>query len=100
MRTCRFTPDDRRAKILPVALKIAAAKGYTNMTVQDVAEACGLSRGTVNHHFGNVAALRTAVINLALAKRRWPVIAQAIIAKAPEVKDLPAELKAEALRRV
>ena len=100
MRIYRLTPEDRRAKILPIALKLAVDKGYTNLTVQDVAEATGLSRGTINHHFGNVAALRSAVVELALVKRRWPVIAQAVVAKAPEVKDLPADIRAEALRRV
>lgn len=54
-----------REEILTAALRIIAENGYTGATLQQVADAVGLSKPGVLHHFGSRDGLFTAV----LAKR-------------------------------
>lgn len=51
-----------REQILTAALRIIAENGYTGATVQQVADAVGLSKPGVLHHFGSRDALFTAVL--------------------------------------
>ncbi len=58
----RDTPE----RILEAALKVFAEKGYIGATVDHVAEAAGLTKGAVYHHYANKQALL-----LALMERRF-----------------------------
>jgi AcrR family transcriptional regulator len=51
-----------RAQILDEALRIIGENGYTGATVQEIADAVGMSKPGVLHHFGSRDALLTAVL--------------------------------------
>jgi len=97
MKQIRYGPAIRRGKVLAVALALAVKKGYTNLTRDEIAEACNISGGTLQHHFGTIAALRTALVLYALDKRCLPVIGQAVAAKDPAVAGTPLALRKRAV---
>jgi len=51
-----------RTQILDEALRIIGENGYTGATVQQIADAVGMSKPGVLHHFGSRDALLTAVL--------------------------------------
>ena len=51
-----------RAQILDEALRIIGDNGYTGATVQQIADAVGMSKPGVLHHFGSRDALFTAIL--------------------------------------
>ncbi|MBO3273812.1 TetR/AcrR family transcriptional regulator [Pseudomonas schmalbachii] len=61
----RRTQTERRAeaeqRLLLAARKIVARKGWVGMTLAEVGEAAGYSRGLAAHHFGNKAGLLRAL---------------------------------------
>jgi AcrR family transcriptional regulator len=63
--TARRTQTDRRqeseAKLLEAARQIVARKGWTGMTLAEVGEAAGVSRGLAAHYFGSKAGLQRAL---------------------------------------
>jgi AcrR family transcriptional regulator len=95
--TIRLAPSERRDKVLAATLPLAIAKGYDKLTRDEIAEAAGISGGTLGYHFGSVDALRVALVEYALAKRCLPVIAQALVARDPAVAEIPARLRSRAL---
>lgn len=52
---------DGRARLLSVAMKLFAEKGYDGVTVRDIAAAADVSVGLLNHHYGSKEGLRAAV---------------------------------------
>ncbi|MDB4917491.1 MAG: TetR/AcrR family transcriptional regulator [Gemmatimonadetes bacterium] len=44
-------PDDRPHELLEAALKVFAENGYRNTRLDDVAEAAGVTKGTIYHYF-------------------------------------------------
>lgn len=44
-------PDDRPQELLEAALKVFAENGYRNTRLDDVAEAAGVTKGTIYHYF-------------------------------------------------
>jgi AcrR family transcriptional regulator len=75
--------DDQREAILAHAAELFAHRGYPATSMNQVAEACGLSKATLYHYFddkyallvdicdGHVARLE-AIVQQALAQRRTP----------------------------
>ncbi|WP_223525330.1 TetR/AcrR family transcriptional regulator [Pseudomonas sp. A-B-26] len=61
----RRTQVERRAeaeqRLLIAARQIVARKGWVGMTLSEVGEEAGFSRGLANHHFGNKAGLLRAL---------------------------------------
>lgn len=61
----RRTQVERRAeaeqRLLAAARQIVARKGWVGMTLSEVGEAAGYSRGLATHHFGNKAGLLRAL---------------------------------------
>ncbi|MCY1279042.1 HTH-type transcriptional regulator BetI [compost metagenome] len=61
----RRTQTERRAeaeqRLLEAARQIVARKGWVGMTLAEVGEAAGYSRGLAAHHFGNKAGLLRAL---------------------------------------
>lgn len=61
----RRTQVDRRqeseARLLEAARQIVARKGWTGMTLAEVGEAAGVSRGLAAHYFGSKAGLQKAL---------------------------------------
>ncbi|SDZ48229.1 TetR/AcrR family transcriptional regulator [Herbiconiux ginsengi] len=52
----------KREEILDVAFETVAHSGYNAATIRTIAEAAGLSKTGVGHHFGNKHELLTAVL--------------------------------------
>ncbi len=53
---------ETRARILDAALRIISDNGYSGATVQEIADAVGMSKPGVLHHFGSRDALLTAIV--------------------------------------
>jgi AcrR family transcriptional regulator len=58
----RLQPEDRRAEIVEAATRLIAERGYRGLTVQGVAEACGLTVAGVLHHMGTKDGILVAVL--------------------------------------
>ncbi|WP_417666884.1 TetR/AcrR family transcriptional regulator [Roseibium sp.] len=61
MRT-RLSPLQRRIDILDQAGKLIAGKGLAKTEMEDIRQACGLSRGGLYHHFANKRAVLEALV--------------------------------------
>jgi AcrR family transcriptional regulator len=48
----RLDPSQRREQILDAANALFAARGYDEVSVEDIASAAGVARGLVHHYFG------------------------------------------------
>ncbi|MDR0276165.1 MAG: TetR/AcrR family transcriptional regulator [Burkholderiaceae bacterium] len=63
----RRTQEERRASsesaLISAALKVLAVKGAAGMTLAEVAETAGVSKGLVVHLYGNKKGLQLAVLN-------------------------------------
>jgi AcrR family transcriptional regulator len=55
-------PDDRTQELLEAALHVFARNGYRNTRLDDVAEAAGVTKGTIYHYFDTKEALLLRVI--------------------------------------
>ena len=55
--------DSKRARILGAALELFSAKGYHGTSMQQLAEAAGVSKGLLFHHFTDKAQLLAALID-------------------------------------
>ena len=44
-------PEVTEKAILDTAKRLFLEHGYEHVTLQDIAEACGLTRGAIYHHF-------------------------------------------------
>jgi TetR/AcrR family transcriptional regulator len=72
-------PASSRAKILDVAEARFARRGYAGVGLREVAEAAGLSKSSLFHHFRSKAALYLSVIERVIgriAERLAPVLAR------------------------
>ncbi len=58
--TDRDLPEGRQ-KLIATAMRLFADRGFDSVTVRDIASACGVSVGLINHHFGSKEGLREAV---------------------------------------
>src|SRR5690242_21557310 len=65
-RAVRRTQEERRAeterRVLAAAMALIAAHGSRSVTLAEVGEAAGYSRGIVRHHFGSRERLLAAVM--------------------------------------
>lgn len=50
-----------KERLIKVAMRLFAEKGYDGITVRDISAAAGVSVGLINHHFGSKEGLREAV---------------------------------------
>lgn len=76
--------DVRREQILSAAMTLAEAEGFQNVRRDAVAIKAKVSQGLVNLYFGNMDALRTALMARAVQSGNVRVIAQGLIGKHPE----------------
>lgn len=49
--------EESTQRLVDAALKVLATKGWVGMTLAEVGESAGVSRGLASHHFGNKAGL-------------------------------------------
>ncbi len=92
--------DIRKQEILTAGLKLAASKGYGNVSPGDIAEVVGIARTLVVFYFSTTAQLHRALVGEALRVRNLRVIAQALVAGDSRAKRAPDELKQEAIASI
>ena len=54
-------PDDTRQQILSAALALFAENGFSNVSINDIVRASGLSKGGVYWHFASKDEIITAI---------------------------------------
>lgn len=99
--TTRLTAQHRREQILAVATELSRGGGLYGWTLQDVADAAGLSRPGVAFYYGH-AALRARVVQRAVEAGDTDIVMQALARYDPLVADIPDDLReacAEEMRR-
>jgi AcrR family transcriptional regulator len=52
-RWTRLDSDERRSQILAAASSLFAQRRYSSVSLQDIAEAAGVTRGLLHHYFGS-----------------------------------------------
>lgn len=62
-RRVRMPAEERRRQIIDVATAIIAERGYWGLSLQDVADSCGLTVNGVLHHVGSKDGLLVAVLD-------------------------------------
>lgn len=72
-RAQRLAPDERRAQILSVAVRIFRERPYGEVSLDDIAEQAGIARGLINHHFGTKRDLYVEVVRRIMAVPEIPV---------------------------
>src|SRR5690554_1772865 len=53
----RLLPEERKAQIIQIALNLFAKKGYENITINNIIDEAGLSKGGFYHHYDSKEAL-------------------------------------------
>lgn len=97
MANRRLKPAVRKAEILTAALPLASARGYANVTRNDIAAAAGISGPAVQYHFGTMTQLRTDLMRHAVKQECLRVIAQGLAAQDRHAERADAELKRRAV---
>ncbi len=87
----------RNRRILEAAAALAAEKGYSNITRDQVAEAAGVAAGSVNNAYGTISGLRDAVMRHAVETEHAGIVGQGLAAGHPAARAAPDALKAAAL---
>ena len=68
MRRTKEEATQTRQELLDAALRVFGQRGYQATRLQDIAEAAGVTRGAIYHHFGSKAELYTALVQEASAQ--------------------------------
>jgi AcrR family transcriptional regulator len=84
--------------ILSTALRLAAKKGFRDVTRQDIATAAKVATGSVSYHFDTMRKLQAAMVAQAIADSNLLVFAQALAAQHPLALKASPELKKAAAR--
>lgn len=69
----RLSHDERRAQILKVAAGIFRKRPYSEVSLDEIADAAGVARGLINHHFGSKRDLYVEVVRRTLQSPLLPV---------------------------
>lgn len=67
-----------KERLVGVAMRLFAEKGFDGVTVRDISAAAGVSVGLINHHFGSKEGLREAVDSHFLSQFEEAVLARPI----------------------
>jgi AcrR family transcriptional regulator len=77
-RPRRLEASARRAEIIEVATRLIAERGYRGVSLDQIAEACGITKQGLLHHFASKPELLVAIlehrdeVDLAEAAEHWP----------------------------
>lgn len=82
-------PIDRSARIIEEATRLFSQHGYKNVTIKQLADACGISDAALYRHFESKQAIYAAVLE-SLEPR---LVDQKVLDKIAEQKDVGALLK-------
>jgi AcrR family transcriptional regulator len=85
-------------QILATAMRLAAKKGFRNVTRQDIATAAEVATGSVSYHFDTMRKLQAAMVLKAIEDKNLPVFTQALADGHPLALRAPVELKKAAGR--
>lgn len=97
----RQPPDQRAASILNAALVLAERPGgLFTLTRQTIAELARCAPALVSHYYGDMTALRSRVVHIAVHTNNFVIIAQGVVANLPEVSTLSKAFKRKALESV
>lgn len=61
----RLSPDERRAQLLDLGVRLLATRSLDELSIDLLAEEAGISRGLLYHYFGNKHAFHEAVVRRA-----------------------------------
>ena len=90
----RIDPDKRKQEILEAAIGQAHKVGYMQMTRDQIAERCAVSRGLITpHYYATMDELRDAVITAAVDRAIVAIVLQGLAARDPIALDAPESLR-------
>ncbi len=92
----RVPAEMRKEHILAVAVDQAKKMGYHKITRDAVADAAGVSFGSVNRYFGTMTQLRGDVMRSAIKQGIAEIVAQGLANGDERAKKAPMELKLKA----
>lgn len=58
----RLSPELRRAEILSTATRLIAERGYNGVSIQAIADACGIAKSGLLHHFPDKVSILIGVL--------------------------------------
>jgi AcrR family transcriptional regulator len=58
----RLSPEARRAEIIDVATRLISERGYRGVSLESIADECGMTKAGVQHHFPSKDELLVAVL--------------------------------------
>ena len=61
----RLSPDERRAQLLDLGVRLLATRSLDELSIDVLSEEAGISRGLLYHYFGNKHAFHEAVVRRA-----------------------------------
>jgi len=82
-----------KQRLISVAMKLFADKGFDGVTVRDVSAAADVSVGLINHHFGSKEGLREAVDRHFLAQFEEAVTKNPMDPRAAELRGTEAVIE-------
>lgn len=88
---------NRNRAVLDAALRLAASRGFRNITRQAVADEAKVAVGSVNNAYGTMDGLRDAVMAAAVERGLADIVAQGLTDKHPCALSAPATLRSAAL---
>lgn len=72
-RAPRLAPEARREQLLEAAAGVFRGRTIDDVSLDEVAEAAGVARGLINHHFGTKRGLYVEVVRHAMRAPQLPV---------------------------
>lgn len=97
-RQPRLDPDTRKIQILESAVHIAIDKGYQNITYKLIADYLNVQNSFIFYYFKTIKILKNKVIKEAIRKEIYPIIAQAIVANDPLIKNISNQLRQKSIK--
>ncbi|MCA9268781.1 MAG: helix-turn-helix transcriptional regulator [Planctomycetales bacterium] len=92
--------ENRNRAVLEAAIALAQERGFANVTRDLVAERAQVAAGSVNNAYGNMEALRDAVMAVAVERELVDIVGQGLAAGHPAARNAPEELKRDALAKL
>lgn len=86
-----------REDLLTAGVAEALAVGWANLRRRNVAARAGRANGSVNHAFGSMDGLRTAVMEAAIADGHYPIIRAGLAADHPVALAAPDATRRKAM---
>jgi response regulator NasT len=90
----RAAPRARRGEVLDAAARIFADKGFAETTIQDIADAVGVLKGSLYYYFSSKEQLLHDVLTRA-DDSAWARVEEAVTAAAPAIEQLRAWVVAQ-----